>query len=95
LNSVKVEPEHVEHQIIIGVMAAAAAAAQAKIDHLSLYKEFRLLKSENNEIKCMMRGLQGMLREALSRLQESSTSSHKKRKEVRYPIFSSYMMIYL
>lgn len=81
LNSAKIESEQVEHQIIIGVMAAAAA--QAKIDHLALYKEVKLLRNDNNEMKGMMRVLEGMLKEALSRPQEISTSSHKKRKIIQ------------
>jgi hypothetical protein len=84
LNSAKVEPEHVEHQIIIGVMAAAAS--QAKIDNLALSREVKSLKNETIELKKMMQDLTGFVKDALSRPQENSTSSHKKRRrqEVSY-----------
>jgi hypothetical protein len=84
LNSAKVEPEHVEHQIIIGVMAAAAS--QAKIENLALSREVKSLKNDTIELKKMMQDLTGFVRDALSRPRENSTSSHKKRRrqEVSY-----------
>lgn len=82
LNSAKFEIQHVEHKVVVGVMSAIAA--QAKMDHLSLLREVKGLKSD---MQSMMKGFENLLKEALSRPQDSTEGSSKKRKKSQVNVF--------